>query len=430
MENSLDALTFQVAIPSAISSTITVLVVDVLVICLVHNCLHKIGAFLTFRQVLVKKKLVRISEMWFESFTGSTYGPTWFRYTQAVLKILVFSASIVLSLSLNGGSRTRIERISAQTILVNKPRSLQNLGLGYQRNESHRNLSQELVFTMNVGSNCVDRSPNAYEYYNFKALSPLNDTYSSFQVLPVDCLTKRRGYAHPALLPSTKIAGGKGERVNCTMTYNYVLNSVSVTGCVADVLSVECFTSPFRTTCASLLRYQRKKLIHTLAGLRDGTHVSSFELVPPHLLFGNDTLAVIVRHLAQSPYQLAMNAMLNAVHQPDTNGTVNEIRSQSVTKITKRIFWPSMAIICAVLIACSSLGLLSMVAMKCAKRNVLHLGFSHEQVARLIAMEHGKRRAMFMKLHPRSPLVTVSSDSTSMGNWPEEEVENKFKKRE
>lgn len=53
-------------------ATITVLVVNVLVLRLVHHSLLKIGAFLMARQVLEKKAPVRISEIWFEHFTGRT----------------------------------------------------------------------------------------------------------------------------------------------------------------------------------------------------------------------------------------------------------------------------------------------------------------------------------------------------------------------
>lgn len=86
------------AVAPAIVWTSTVLVVDVFVIWLLHHTLLKIGAFLTLRQVLDKKKPVRISEMWFEHFTGRTHGPLWFRYTQAVLKTVVFAAAVTLSL--------------------------------------------------------------------------------------------------------------------------------------------------------------------------------------------------------------------------------------------------------------------------------------------------------------------------------------------
>lgn len=82
---------FQVVVPSAILLTITVLIDDVLVIWLVHQSLLKIGALLSMHQVINKKTPVRI--------TGRTHGPVWFRYTQALLKILVFAASVTLGLS-------------------------------------------------------------------------------------------------------------------------------------------------------------------------------------------------------------------------------------------------------------------------------------------------------------------------------------------
>lgn len=91
-------LAYEVAIPSAVLSTITVLVVDVLVVLLIHHSLLKMGKLLALRHVLLKKKAIRISEMRFEDLTGRTHGPIWFRYTQALLKVMVFAASVMLSL--------------------------------------------------------------------------------------------------------------------------------------------------------------------------------------------------------------------------------------------------------------------------------------------------------------------------------------------
>lgn len=80
--------TFSVYVPSTVISTVTVLVVDVLVLWFVHHALLKIGALLTVRQVLLKKMPVRFSEMTFEYLTGRTHGPLWFRYTQALVKVI------------------------------------------------------------------------------------------------------------------------------------------------------------------------------------------------------------------------------------------------------------------------------------------------------------------------------------------------------
>lgn len=93
-------------------------VADVLALMLVHHSLHRVGAFLALRQLLNKKKAVKISELWFEELTGCTHGPLWFRYTQAGIKFCVFAASIALSLSFNGSIQDRFENLTGLTILA------------------------------------------------------------------------------------------------------------------------------------------------------------------------------------------------------------------------------------------------------------------------------------------------------------------------
>lgn len=66
------------------------------------------------------------------------------------------------------------------------------------------------------------------------------------------------------------------------------------------------------------------------------------------------------------------------------------------------------------------------------KSDHLDLGFAPGHVARLATMDPVKRqerKAWYMKLHPSLPYITISTDSTSKGIWAEDEVVNKYKKR-
>lgn len=174
-----------------------------------HHSLLKIGAFLTVRQALHKKARVRISEMWFEYFTGRTQGPCWFRYTQAWVKMIVFAAAVVLSLSFTAGSEFRSSYTPGQTILVQKPRTLKNLGFGQKSGLYSVNFSQELLFSRQFGA-CADQNEFRMIYYNFRALSPLKETYSEDRRIPVECLSSRNGYFARCHYESSFIPTGVG----------------------------------------------------------------------------------------------------------------------------------------------------------------------------------------------------------------------------
>lgn len=67
--------------------------------------------------------------------------------------------------------------IQGQTILVRKTITLQKLGLGHKNDMYSLNFSHELHFTRRAGA-CVYQTWRGTSYYNFRALSPLKETYS------------------------------------------------------------------------------------------------------------------------------------------------------------------------------------------------------------------------------------------------------------
>lgn len=124
---------------------------------------------------------------------------------------------------------------------------------------------------------------------------------------------------------------------------------------------------------------------------------------------------------------------LAAVHQAAPNSTVHAIRGeQYVTETNLLLFCPSLVIIWTIMTCCCSLALASMVVMMCSNCSTLDLGFSPQQVARLVAMEQGKRQERsewYLHMHPRKPCITVSTNLRESGDWAEEEVRNRHRKR-
>lgn len=445
MATTTSARTVEVAIPSAILSTITVLVVDVLVVLLLHHSLLKMGTLLAMRQLLAKKKALRVSELWFEYLTGRTHGPPWFRYVQALLKTIVFAASIVLSLSLNGSSRDLLERIPGQTILVQNPRNLDNVGLGYQASIHSKNISQELSFTLQIQS-CTDQDPNKVVYHNLRSKIPLTRTYLK-EPPGFECLTTRRNYSQPPLL---SMDANQKVAKHCTVAFTRQSSveegalgpnssavkgkfSAAARGCNGSALSFDCFEGPFRTAClAHYIADGTERITAVFGDSKEFNTEVSLRSVPP-LRRGNDTLAIVARYVAYDPSIDVAQWYLAAVHQAAPNSTVHAIRGQqSVTEINLLLFRPSSAIIGTVLVSCCVLGLASMALMIYSHSDVLDLGFSPQEVARLAAMEHGKRQesnTWYLHMHPHQPCITVSTDSTKKGHWAEELVQNKYRKR-
>lgn len=380
--------------------------------------------------------------MWFEHYTGRTQEPLWFRYTQVLLKSIVLAAAVILSLCFFDNTHHRTESISGQTILVQRPRSLRDLGIGHKKSLYSLNYTQEVLFSKRARA-CVDQDGMLTRYHNFRALSPLTDTYSENRRIPVECMTFRNGYIQPKILEFQGYAG----TMNCKCLFPRYLSAdggsgnfiVNATDCTGAKVEFDCFAGIFLTSCAAFIfniGTPPALYTHTVLGAsvrdtesnvwinRGDTRPPPFQTFSKEITVNNNTLAVIVPNLAHGLYLTAREAFLIATHQAARNKTVRAIpRNTPETIMHQYLFWVGTGIILAVLGVCFCLGLIT-------KITVMLSGFSREQVPRLATMEPGKRQkhaAWYLKLHPRAPCVTASTDPTQRGDWTEEEIVNKYK---
>lgn len=240
--------------------------------------------------------------------------------------------------------------------------------------------------------------------------------YSKIRGIPSEGLTKRNGFDHPPLVSwdSTSFPNTCSVRFPSNSSVAKGNFSVSVQDCDHSAQTFDCFVSPFATSCASFFTHRGRMWAATQRLLINEQAERSSSNVPP-LRIGEDTLAVIVRIVDQLLATSAWLPFVFAVHQAVPNQTLHSIQGTgSVTEISGRLFWPSAASICFVLISCCSLGLLSAAVMLYNKTHYLQLVFSPEDVARLATTEPGKRherKAWYLKLHPIFPYITVSTDS-------------------
>lgn len=246
--------------------------------------------------------------------------------------------------------------------------------------------------------------------------------------------------------------------MNCTIDFprnssivsgNFTVKS---SGCNGTRLDFDCFTSTFLTACAAAVSENDTspstspfiQVSWLYVQVNFGNRVRDVDGQIPYLRrtgvpqFFNErvatvieTMAVIARYLVHDPFLSPMEVFFLATHQAAPNTTVLALLPKvNITVADARFFMPSLGIIISVLGICYCLGLVGKLAMMYTKTDHFEVGVSPEQVAQLTTMEHGKRRertVWYLKLHPHSPCITVSTDPINMGKWAEEEIKNKYK---
>lgn len=322
---------------------------------------------------------------------------------------------------------------------------MQQLGLGFQPTANERNHTQELAFALNVVL-CMDQDLHMVVYHNFKSKSPLKKTYS---VTPpsVERLLKRGGYDHPPILTmdarlppircQVRLRSKSSVSERDIASQSSVVSGnffVEATGCNVDALTHECFQGRFALACTIFYIEGGIEWIFGTVKHNNGFSRSSVLAPLPPFRRGKDTLAIMAQYLSHNYPLTVSHAFFISVLQAAPNSTVRAIRGQTlVTDVNVRLFWPSLTIITAVLGGCCFVGLYSTAEMKYTKCDVLDVGISPEQVARLATLE-GKadqeRKAWYLQLHLSSPHMTVCTDSTKTGKWAEEEVQNKYRRRD
>lgn len=155
---------------------------------------------------------------------------------------------MTLSLPLKRDTQPLRRLIPRQTILVQKPRTLNNLGLGHKNSLYSINASQELLFSRHIGV-CVEPNEEMTDYYNFRALSPIKETYSGDKRVLVECLTRHNGFDE---LPFLSTHDATRRRLtNCKIVFppnSSVDNGRFTTtnkGCTDARIEFDCFTDTF-----------------------------------------------------------------------------------------------------------------------------------------------------------------------------------------
>lgn len=207
---------------------------------------------------------------------------------------------------------------------------------------------------------CIDGGsgvPHVSTYNNFRALSSVTDTYSEAESIPIECLTFRNGYYTTPILSNVR-----AEKImNCKISFprnSSVVSGgfvVSTTSCTGAELEFDCFAGTFFTACAAFVfkndtahgAVLREVSLHThtIFGNRVRESGSCVPVFPAsrHLEkwidVNNDTLAVIVRHLAHDPYMTPMEVFLVATHQAASIRTVLASPETGSRKLLDRLFF-------------------------------------------------------------------------------------------
>lgn len=147
---------WELSLPSSVVSTLFVLVLDVFALWLIDAALVRIAAYLNAREIYDRHNAVQISDVWFESMTGRSHGPMWFRRTQVVLKAVLLASSIAVGLSINSFDNDVFDVIPVRgSMLVRRERRISRLGTGnLPLTGDALNLSNEVRFVLGAQS-CV-----------------------------------------------------------------------------------------------------------------------------------------------------------------------------------------------------------------------------------------------------------------------------------
>lgn len=196
-------MNWELSLPSSFVTTFLVLFVDVIALWLLDNALLRVAAFLNARVVYDTQKSIKVSDVWFESISGRSHGPVWFRKAQVAIKFVMLVCSIAVGLSIDGLSRDREVRMPNETVLVRQVRRMEQHGIG-----GFNDFSIDVLFMKN-SFRCTSRDYNASTdlhmttYWNARALMPISrgncdhdyNLGPGNRLFPLECLSDRNNFS-------------------------------------------------------------------------------------------------------------------------------------------------------------------------------------------------------------------------------------------
>lgn len=146
---------WEIPLSASVASTSLVLVLDVLALWLIDVSLVQIAAYLNALEICDRQNAVEISDVLFESLTGRSHGPMWFRKAQVGLKVVLLACSIAVGLSINAFEYRLSVPVPYQTVLVNRKRGMAQLGIGNPPfMDLAQNFSSDVTFVLLATGEC------------------------------------------------------------------------------------------------------------------------------------------------------------------------------------------------------------------------------------------------------------------------------------
>lgn len=413
---------WELHLSSSLVTTLLVLLLDVVALWLLDTALLRVAAYLNARAVYDARKSIKISDVWFESVSGRSHGPVWFRAAQVALKLLMFTCSIAVRLSIDGFTKYRQVRVPNQTVLVRQDRRMSEIGIG-----GHKNFSSDVMFVQSSAS-CSFRDRDTISglenivRWNVRALAPNVIGHRKFdRMSSLQCLSVKNGFS---VRPVNTNVPNIHDTQDCAVSTPNVRQiklgraAVSVSRCPWRLTHFHCQAIHLGGCALTLELGQEQVLfIKKLDGRLTSTTFSvdnsktwrNRSEETKYVDFGmSDTSAFILDHITS--------------FQAGT-GNITEVKGSFSTRINVRIFLAGFGINLTIVSVFIAFSLVSHVIMVRKNRPDYGLGLRVAEVALFARMKTDdiQDESLFVRQHPDFPRLTVSGVPENCGTWDKDE---------
>lgn len=431
---SRSAMKLELPLTSSIVTTFADLLLDVIGLWLLDHALLRVAVYLNSCEVYDAHNSIRISDVWFESVSGRSHGPMWFRKAQVALKLVMLACSIAVGLSIDGFSRDRKVRMLDETVLVPQVRRMAQLGIG-----GFNNFSTDVLFVF-YASRCyfADNDDvsglHTFTYWNARALVPIHpDNYwrPTRRLFPLECLSKKNDFY---VSPIRRIARNtttyyREKRCienlpNITEIKNGTYNVTVTKSCSWHSPRLECQAKHWGG-CALTMEKGEDQMIYTWE--YRGVNVPVLGVWDEYKLSQKrdaETLRMMAMYL-----DFGLSASVPALDHI----TSFQAGLRGISKVEGRLFLSQINVgffligltILATIVSSSIVSAMqSHLVLSRRKRSDYALGLRVAEVARFARMDvgdiHGE--SLFLTLHPDFPRLTVSGTGVNCGSWDKDKV--------
>lgn len=409
-------------------STFLVLVVEIVALWLLDTAFLRVAAYLNARAVYDAHKPIKISDVPFESISGPSFGPVWFRMSQVALKLVMLVCSIAIGLSIDGFSASQSVVVPEQTIVVRQDRQMADIGIG-----GFRNFSEEVLFVKRaVSCSRWDRSDRLgirnTTFWNIRSLVPVSSRRyvlrNSTEKTPVQCLTKDNNYNVSAVLTYNELdaRASCAEKLPSFSEIQIGVYNVSISRCPWRLTHLYC-QAEHRGGCAFTLDYRQHQVLKMVTYLNE-SGTSHGSIYTAWQRRDSKTLRMIAKYVDFDLSASVLEMEMLTSFQAGKRSIMQVEQSSLSTRINGSLFLPGFIVLLVIVSGFVVVAVFSHFIMVGKHRSDYALGLRVAEVARFARQKADdvQGESLYVKLHPDFPHLTVSGNAANCGSWSVDEV--------